>query len=195
MHALRIAPDTTVTDLTLPATTAHSAIRQHVGDDTVDQGVYHRRALLHIHGNGQALGLPPNLAAWALASAWRGMALYPLAGLIVVTGRTASGEVTALDDDLAQHVRAVAQTVRETTSQWHARPPASNEAAMKELLAYAARDVASPQHCQRIPQATGLTARAGCRDSRPDPESEGSAYCRVGTVEELVDESLGLHLQ
>ncbi|MFJ9482891.1 hypothetical protein ACIRRI_49510 [Streptomyces mirabilis] len=26
--------------------------------------------------------MPQNLAAWALASAWRGMALYPLAGTI-----------------------------------------------------------------------------------------------------------------
>ncbi|MFE9769739.1 hypothetical protein ACFYPC_35345 [Streptomyces sp. NPDC005808] len=143
MHALRIDPDTTVTDLTLTATDAQSAIHEHVGSDAVDQGVYHRQALLHIHGNGLKLGLPQNLAAWALASAWRGTPLYPLAGPIVVTGRTVSGDVTALDDDLVQHARVVAQTVRDTLSKWRARPPASNEAAVKELLAYAARDVAS----------------------------------------------------
>ncbi|MCX4598277.1 hypothetical protein OG819_55045 [Streptomyces sp. NBC_01549] len=144
MHALRIATDAPVTDLNLPLTDAHSAILEHVGSpDAVDQGVYHRRAVLHIHGNGRTLGLPQNLAAWALASAWRGMTLYPLAGPVVVTGRTAAGDVTALDDDLVQHVQAVAQTVRDTLSEWRARPPASNEAAIGELLAYAARDIAS----------------------------------------------------
>lgn len=71
------------------------------------------------------------------------MSLYPLAGRIVVTGRTERGVVTALDDDLVQHAKAVAQTVRDTLSEWRARPPASNEAAVNELLAYAARDVAS----------------------------------------------------
>ncbi|MEU0899835.1 hypothetical protein [Streptomyces massasporeus] len=143
MHALCIDPDATVTDLNLPAADAQSAIQEHVRYDALDQGVYHRRAVLHIHGNGQKLGLPQNLAAWALASAWRGMPLYPLAGPIVVTGRTASGDVTVLDDDLVQHAKAVAQTVRDTLSEWRARPPASNEAAVNELLAYAARDVAS----------------------------------------------------
>ncbi|MEU9014635.1 hypothetical protein AB0D12_33740 [Streptomyces sp. NPDC048479] len=143
MRALRIDPDATVTELDLPATDAHSAIREHVGTpDAVDQGAYHRRAVLHIHGTGQQAGLPQNLAAWALASAWRGMALYPLAGPIVITGLTAAGDVTALDDDLVQHATAVAQTVRETLAQWRTRPPASNEAAISELLAYAARDVA-----------------------------------------------------
>ncbi|ALV39273.1 hypothetical protein [Streptomyces sp. CdTB01] len=143
MYALRIDPDATVTDLTLPATDAHIAIQEHVGCEAVDQGVYHRRAALHIHGNGLKLGLPQNLAAWALASAWRGMPLYPLAGPVVITGRTASGDMAALDNDLAQHAKAVAQTVRDTVSEWRERPPASNEAAIKELFAYAAHDVAS----------------------------------------------------
>ncbi|WP_307161235.1 hypothetical protein [Streptomyces rishiriensis] len=43
--------------------------------------------------------------------------------------------MTALDDDLAQHVQAVAQAVRDTFCQWSARPPASTEAAIGELLA------------------------------------------------------------
>ncbi|MEU9214812.1 hypothetical protein AB0D27_45000 [Streptomyces sp. NPDC048415] len=67
----------------------------------------------------------------------------PLAGPIVITGRTDTGDLTALDDDLVQHVQAVAQTVRGTLQQWRTRPPASNEAAISELLASAARDVAS----------------------------------------------------
>ncbi|MFJ4634058.1 hypothetical protein [Streptomyces sp. NPDC088847] len=139
-----IDPDTTVADISLPELDAQSAIREHLGSpDAVDQGVYHRRAVMHVHGNGQTIGLPQNLTAWALASAWRGMPLYPLAGSIVVTGRTATGDVTALDDDLAEHAKAAAQTVRETLAQWGMRPPASNEAAIGELLAYVARDVAS----------------------------------------------------
>ncbi|NUK21694.1 hypothetical protein [Streptomyces lunaelactis] len=144
MRALRIDPDATVTDVDLPEPDAHSAIRGIVGSlDAVDQGAYHRRAVLHIHGSGRKIGLPQNLAAWALASAWRGMTLYPLAGTIVVTGRTAIGDVTALDDDLVQHAESVAQSVRDTLAEWRTRPPASHEAAIGELLAYAARDVAS----------------------------------------------------
>lgn len=143
MRALRIDLDASVTDIDLSELDAQSAIREHLGfPDAVDQGVYHRRAVLHIHGNGQTIGLPQNLTAWALASAWRGMPLYPLAGIIVVTGRTAAGDVTALDEDLAEHAKAVAQTVREALTQWRARPPTSNEAAIRELLAYAVRDVA-----------------------------------------------------
>jgi hypothetical protein len=92
VRALRIDPAATVTDVNLPESGAYSAIREHVGSpDSVDQGVYHRRAVVHRHGNGRGIGLPQNLAAWALASAWRGMALYPLAGPIVITGRTEGG--------------------------------------------------------------------------------------------------------
>ncbi|MFF4762913.1 hypothetical protein [Streptomyces sp. NPDC001292] len=54
MRALRIAPDTTVTELGLPESGALSAIRDHIGTaSAVDQGVYHRRALLHLHGEGR----------------------------------------------------------------------------------------------------------------------------------------------
>ncbi|MFB7511171.1 hypothetical protein [Streptomyces broussonetiae] len=144
MRALRIAPDTTLTELTLPEADALSVIRHHVGTSgAVDQAVYHHRALLHVHGEGQVVGLDQNLAAWALVSAWRRMALYPLHGPVVITGRTPDGEAAALDDDLAEHARTVTQTVRQTLKAWKARPPASSEAAASELLAYAARDVAS----------------------------------------------------
>lgn len=74
---------------------------------------------------------------------WRGMALYPLHGPAVITGRIQDGGVAPLGDDLAQHARAVAQTVRETLIEWQARHPATNEAAIAELLAYAFRDVAA----------------------------------------------------
>ncbi|MFK4227549.1 hypothetical protein [Streptomyces sp. NPDC019890] len=144
MRALRIDPDATVTDINLPEPDAHSAIRNTWDPPTPStRGAYHQRAVLHIHGSGRTLALPQNLAAWALASVWRGMALYPLAGPIVVTGRTATGDVATLEDDLAQHAKAVAQTVRDTLTEWRTRPPASNEAAISELLAYASRAVAS----------------------------------------------------
>ncbi|MEU9412225.1 hypothetical protein AB0E08_41935 [Streptomyces sp. NPDC048281] len=144
MRALRIDPDTTVTGLALPPADAHSVIRELVGSpDAVDQATYHQRAVMHIHGTGRQDGLPQNLAAWALASAWRRTALYPLAGPIVVTGRTTTGDLSALDDYLVQHTQAVAQTVRDALAEWRDRPPASNEAAIRELLAYAARDIAS----------------------------------------------------
>ncbi|MFJ5035316.1 hypothetical protein ACIQB5_46550 [Streptomyces sp. NPDC088560] len=105
--------------------------------------MYHHRTLLHVYGEGQVIGLDQNLAAWALASAWRRMTLCPLHGPVVIAGRTPDGEAAALDDDLAGHARTVAQTVRETLKAWKTRPPASSEAAVSELLAYAARDVAS----------------------------------------------------
>jgi hypothetical protein len=71
MRALRIAPDTTVTELDLREADAHSAIQDHIGTtDGIDQGVYHRRALLPIHGDGRAIGLAQNTTAWALASPW-----------------------------------------------------------------------------------------------------------------------------
>ncbi|MGW2766108.1 hypothetical protein [Streptomyces sp. NPDC001275] len=144
MGVLRIALDTTVTEPDLPETGALSAIRDHIGaTDAVDQGLYHRRALLHIHGDGRAIGLAQNNTAW-LASAWRGMALYPTHGPVIVTARAQGGEDASLDDGLAQHAHAVAQPVRETLGEWRTRPPASNEAALNELLAYAARDVAPP---------------------------------------------------
>ncbi|SNX88479.1 hypothetical protein SAMN06272735_8930 [Streptomyces sp. TLI_55] len=142
MRALRIDPDTTVTDIDLPDPGAHAAIRNHLGTTgTVDQGLYHRRALLHIHGEGHARRLGQNITAWALASAWRGIILYPIHGPVVVTGRAQDGELAALGDDLAEHAHSVAQTVRDTLGEWRTRPPASNDAALSELLSYAARDV------------------------------------------------------
>ncbi|MGW2108319.1 hypothetical protein [Streptomyces sp. NPDC001948] len=142
MQALRIDPDTTLTEIVLPERDAQSVIREHVGTTgAVDQGVYHRSALLHLHGEGRVTGLEQNLVAWALASAWRGMPLYPLHGPVVLTGRTGDGAIETLGDKLMEDARTVTQTVRETLKEWQARPPASNGAAVNELLAYATRDV------------------------------------------------------
>ncbi|WP_280910221.1 hypothetical protein [Streptomyces sp. SAI-208] len=119
-----------------------SAIRDHVGSEgTVDQGRYHPHALLPVHGSGYTIGLEGNLTAWTLASAWRRMPLYPFYGSVVVTGRTQDGDTSALNEELAGQAYAVAQTVRATWGAGQTRPPASNEAAVSELLADTARDV------------------------------------------------------
>lgn len=97
MRALRIDPDATVTDLDLPEPDAHPAIRESIGSPAaVDQGVYHPRAILHLHGEERVIGRERNLAAWALASAWRGLTLYPLHGPVILSGRTRHGGIGAL---------------------------------------------------------------------------------------------------
>lgn len=74
-RALRIWEHGEVEAIQLPDTHA-AQIRELaylVGGPT-DTGVYHRPAVLHIHGTGSAAqDLQFNAAAWALASAWRGV--------------------------------------------------------------------------------------------------------------------------
>lgn len=125
--ALRIDPDATLEPLTLPD--AYAAQRQELRGllgGTVDVGVYHRQALLHVHGGGPtAKDLPLNVAAWALACAWRGLDIgYGLYGTAVVTGKNRSdGGSDAPDADLAAQVRAVCEAVREVLVEWQTRPP------------------------------------------------------------------------
>ncbi|MGW1768252.1 hypothetical protein ACWCQL_29940 [Streptomyces sp. NPDC002073] len=96
--------------------------------------MYHRRAQLHVHGNGQTEQLPLNLAGWVLASAWRGIELpYGLYGTIVVTGQSAQD----LELDLAAEVEAVCAAVTEVRAEWQDRPPACEGPARAELLAAA----------------------------------------------------------
>ncbi|UUU37566.1 hypothetical protein [Streptomyces sp. NBC_00162] len=104
-----------------------------------DTGVYHRRAVLHVHGNGQAERLPLNLAVWVLASVWRGIELpYGLHGTVMVTGPQSQ----ELEADLVAEVQAVCVAVAEVRAEWQNRPPASERAARAEVLAAAryARD-------------------------------------------------------
>ncbi|MFC1405676.1 MULTISPECIES: hypothetical protein [Streptacidiphilus] len=143
-NAIRIDTDGQATVVKLPDGTAdlRSALRGILGG-TPDQAVYHQRSLLWVHDNGQREGLVANLTAWTLASAWRRIPLpYQLYGTVVVTGRDDDGMSTALDDDLTSRVQAVTETVQATMAAWQQRPPASEDAALKELLAYAVRDVA-----------------------------------------------------
>lgn len=54
MRALKIASDATVTEMDLPEAHARAAIRDLLGSpDAIDQGIYHHRAVLHVHGNGR----------------------------------------------------------------------------------------------------------------------------------------------
>jgi hypothetical protein len=136
--ALRIDPDATVEPFMLPA--AQAAQRQDLRDllgGTVDAGVYHRQALLHVHGGGPTgQDLPLNVAAWTLDSTWQGMEIYGLYGTAVVTGpNRPDGGSAALDDGLAQQVRAVCAAVRDVLIEWQTRPPAGEAAARAEVLA------------------------------------------------------------
>ncbi len=48
MRAVKIAPDATLTEMDPPEADTRAAIRELLGSpDTVDQGIYHRRAVLH----------------------------------------------------------------------------------------------------------------------------------------------------
>jgi hypothetical protein len=141
MHAIVITTLGEARDVELPDD--HHAEIRHILGGSPDRAVYHREALLWVHGNGAREGLRSNLPAWTLACAWRGLTLdYELFGDIVVTGRTQDGDAQALPARLAEQARAVTATTLETIQRWRQKPPASNEAGLNELLAYAARDVA-----------------------------------------------------
>ncbi|MEU8481043.1 hypothetical protein [Streptomyces hygroscopicus] len=143
MRALRIDPDATSSRLDLPADQAaqRDMLRSLIGGSP-DQAVYHRRALLHVHGSGTRMRLPVNPAAWALACAWRGLDLpYLLYGPVVVTGPGTGGALTALNDRLLGEAEDVTRRVEELRSEWATRPPASESAARLELLAYARRAI------------------------------------------------------
>lgn len=141
MEVLRIDTDGAVAVLPWPADERErwEVVRAAVGG-SADAAVYHRRAHLHVHGNGQAEALSRNLSAWALASVWRGMDIpYGLYGPVVVTGP----QLTGLDEDLASEVRAVCAAVAEIRQEWTARPPVGEPQARAELLAAARYSVAA----------------------------------------------------
>ncbi|MET8680965.1 hypothetical protein ABZW18_26140 [Streptomyces sp. NPDC004647] len=117
--ALLLTPDAELTHLQLPD---HPEEQYELLEDTVTgfprPAIYHRRAVLHVHDNGT--GLPPNPAAWALASFWLGRPLPdPLHGPIVLTGPADddTDTYTSLPADLiqqAEHAAAAAAEHRTT---------------------------------------------------------------------------------
>lgn len=144
-QALRIDEQGGVQTVHLPDTYAaqRAALCDLVGGAT-DAGVYHRQAVLHVHGNGAAAQeLQFNTAAWALASAWRGLDIpYGLYGPIVVTGPAETdGGHGPLSPEFEAQVRGVCAAVRDVHAEWQTRPPAGETAARAELLAAARHQV------------------------------------------------------
>ncbi|MEU9304909.1 hypothetical protein [Streptomyces sp. NPDC048269] len=137
---LRVDPDGGTTLMPWPVDELQRGllIRAGVGG-SADTAVYHRRAVLHVHGNGQSARLPLNLAVWVLASVWRGIELpYGLYGTVMVTGPRSQ----ELETDLLAEVQGVCVAVAEVRAEWQDRPPAGEGTARAELLAAAryARD-------------------------------------------------------
>ncbi|MCT9093534.1 hypothetical protein N4G70_32395 [Streptomyces sp. ASQP_92] len=148
VRAWHIDEGARLTPLDLPADDAgaqYAQIRSAVGG-SAEAAYYHRAAVLHVPSTGSVDGLEPNLAGWALACGWRQMDLpYLLYGPIVITGSydAESAAVGELSGRLTAQVRTVCDTVQETVIGWRTRRPASNEAALSELLAYTRRDLAA----------------------------------------------------
>lgn len=139
--ALRIGVDGAVVVLSWPDDDAArwAQVKDLVGGP-VDRAVYHRQAHFHVHGNGASGGLSMNLAAWVLASLWRGMEIpYGFYGPVVVTGP----ERCALGDGVAGEVRAVCAAVAEVRQEWVSRPPVGERAARAEVLDAARHSVAA----------------------------------------------------
>jgi hypothetical protein len=91
---------------------------------------YHRGATLHVNADGATR---PNITAWVLACAWRGLELpYMLYGTVVVTGAS-DGHV--LPQTLAAQAERAANAISEVVEEWRGRPPVSDEAGTLELLA------------------------------------------------------------
>jgi hypothetical protein len=136
--ALLLHPDGALEEHPLPGTQQEQRdlFTRLCGAET-DRAVYHRQALFHVHGDGQGQGLPSNLPAWLLASAWRGLDLpNGFYGPVVVTGPAgADGPVAPLAPMLADQVRYAADTVERVTAEWETRRPVSQDADVAELLA------------------------------------------------------------
>ncbi|GAA2555020.1 hypothetical protein ABWI13_28670 [Streptomyces koyangensis] len=110
--ALLINPNHRTTGLHLPDKADDQArvLREKIGS-TLNQGIFHRRAVLHIAENGRSEGLPAKLVVWALASAWRGIPLCPIAGPVVITGPDGPDGYLDIDEDLRAQAEDVALEV------------------------------------------------------------------------------------
>ncbi|MEU5242210.1 hypothetical protein ACH4UR_37320 [Streptomyces lydicus] len=104
-------PTTGSAPLDLPRSEQHAWITQQVGG-WADAATYHLQAVIHVHGNGVALGLQPNPVLWTLASAWRDRMLpYTLHGPAVITGpEDGNGRYTPLTPQMAAQTQQALQT-------------------------------------------------------------------------------------
>ncbi|MDX3075856.1 hypothetical protein [Streptomyces sp. MI02-7b] len=136
--ALRLEVTGAVQGFELPEdyTRQRRVLRSLLGG-AVDGAVYHRRALLHVHGHGAlSVGRDLNAAAWALASTWRGAELpCGLYGTAVVTGpNLGNGGCDDLDDDLAGQVQSVCEATSRVLTEWVDCPPEGEAQARAQLL-------------------------------------------------------------
>jgi hypothetical protein len=137
MLALQIDPAGPVTKVELPDDPAllQRVVSTRLGGSP-DRAVYHRRALMWLHGNAINEGMPPNVVATALASAWRGTdigASYFLHGRVIVTGSEAGG-ADHLGEELTIQAQEVGQVIADRALAWQTAPPASNAAAWAEIV-------------------------------------------------------------
>lgn len=116
-EALVIETDCTVRPVDLPSDPeGRSSALRVVAGRFAESARYHPRALLYVNADGAEV---PNVAAWALACAWRGLDLdYSLYGPVVVT---AASPGDPLPEDLAGQVQAAAEAVAEILAE--AQPP------------------------------------------------------------------------
>ncbi|MEU5417884.1 hypothetical protein [Streptomyces sp. NPDC020667] len=130
-EALVIETDGTVRPLDLPSDReGRSSVLRAVVGGFAESARYHPGALLYVNADGAKV---PNVAAWALACAWRGLDLdYYLYGPVVVTAASTGSPLT---DELMGQVRTAAEAVAEVMAEWHGRSPVSPEAGIRELLA------------------------------------------------------------
>ncbi|MEV7617585.1 hypothetical protein [Streptomyces sp. NPDC089799] len=135
MNVLRIDIDSSTALLSWPDDEPERRllIQGEVGSP-LDTGVYHRQAVMHVHGDGERERLPLNHAAWTLACSWRRLELpYGLYGIIVITGPNLQG----LDPALVAEAQAVCGAVADVRALWLDRPPVGEGPARAELLAAA----------------------------------------------------------
>ncbi|MFD5610516.1 hypothetical protein [Kitasatospora sp. NPDC127060] len=120
MLALQIHPDGSVETIALPndhATRNRSITTRLSG--TPEPAYYHRRAVMHVHDDGQRERFSGNLVATALACLWRGLditygASYFLPGRVVITSSDGTSD---LGEDLVHDALAVEAALRLLLSQ------------------------------------------------------------------------------
>ncbi|MET9111265.1 hypothetical protein [Streptomyces zhihengii] len=97
--------------LDLPRCEQHAWITAQVGG-RADAATYHLHAVIHVHGNGIAIGLQPHPVLWTLASAWRDRMLpYTLHGPALITGpQDSNGRYTPLTPQMAAQTQRALQT-------------------------------------------------------------------------------------
>jgi len=134
VEALVIEPGAELTALHLPDSAARwkTTLAAALNAEEAEPARYHRQATMYVDGDGLSRQRPLNLAAWALASTWRGLEVTALYGPVAVTGADPG---TALPRDLADQVRDATTAVNEVLQEWLTRRPISDDAAAQELLA------------------------------------------------------------